>query len=126
MTVTSHRASRGQMAHHAGTAAEDSVARHYVAAGFGIAAQRWRGAGGEIDLIGQNAERTVFVEVKKSGSFDAAAIRLSPRQMARICSTAEEYLSGLPRGSLTESRFDVALVDRTGSVRIVENAFGTD
>lgn len=124
MTVARQRMAQGQMAHHAGTAAEAAVARHYQSLGFDVVAERWRGAGGEIDLIVQNADRVVFVEVKKSKSFDAAARSLSPKQMARIYATAEEYLGCLPTGSLTEARFDVALMDSSGAVRIIANAFG--
>lgn len=124
MTIAGQRAAKGQMAHHAGSAAENTVARHYRSLGFDVVAERWRGAGGEIDLVAQNPHCVVFVEVKKSRSFEAAALRLSPRQMARIYASAEEYLGNLPAGSLTEARFDVALVDGAGAVRVIENAFG--
>ena len=65
----------------------------------------------------------VFVEVKKSRSFEQAAQRLTPRQMQRIRNSAEEYVGHGPRGSLTHMRFDVALVDHSGEVQILENAF---
>ena len=57
---------RGQIAHHSGEAAEQQVARHYERLGYEILSQRWRGAGGEIDLIVRNPETVVFVEVKKA------------------------------------------------------------
>ncbi len=44
--------------------------------------------------------------------------------MRRICASAEEYLGTQPRGQLTDVRFDVALVDGQGVVRVIENAFG--
>ncbi|MEP2641312.1 YraN family protein [Roseobacter sp.] len=114
---------RGEMAHHGGQAAEDAVGRHYAGLGFEVVAQRWRGEGGEIDLIVRDAQRVVFVEVKKSRSFAAAAQRLSRGQMTRIYLSASEYLGGLPDGQLTEARFDVALVDGAGAVRLIESAF---
>ena len=79
---------------------------------------------GEIDLIVRDGEGLIFVEVKKSRSFEAAAERLGRRQMDRICGAAGEYSAREPRGALTEMRFDVALVDGHGQVRVIENAFG--
>lgn len=115
---------RGQAAYHAGLAAENSVARDYESRGFSLIDRRWRGSGGEIDLIARNAEGLVFIEVKKSRNFAAAAERLDARQMKRICLSAQEYLEGRGFGPLTNMRFDVALVDGCGALRIVENAFG--
>ena len=43
--------------------------------------------------------------------------------MARIYASAADFLSGEPDGQLTPSRFDVALVDGTGRIEILENAF---
>ena len=40
--------------YHAGVAAEDSVARHYAARGFTVAARRWRGKAGEV--VGADTE----------------------------------------------------------------------
>lgn len=116
--------SRGQMAHHAGIAAERCVAQDYERRGFTVARERWRGPAGEIDLITRDADGLVFVEIKKSRSFAQAAARLDARQMARIRSSAEAFLAGEPNGSLTNMRFDVALVDQFGAVEIIENAFG--
>jgi putative endonuclease len=115
---------RGQMAHHAGASAEQRIARDYERRGFAVARQRWRGGGGEIDLIARGPGGLVFVEVKKSRSLAQAADHLSRRQMDRICASAESFLAGEPEGQLTEIRFDVALVDATGAFRIIENAFG--
>jgi putative endonuclease len=115
----------GQTSYYAGLAAEDQVARHYTRLGQRIAAQRWRGQGGEIDLVTEDdTGALVFVEVKKSRSFARAAERLTRRQMNRLCAAAAEYLGLCPRGQLTDVRFDVALVNATGDLRIVENAFG--
>lgn len=41
----------GSVAYHSGVAAENSVARHYADRNHEIAARRWRGRAGEIDLI---------------------------------------------------------------------------
>lgn len=113
----------GKVSYLAGFAAEDAVARHYDRSGRAIAARRWRGVSGEIDLIAREGSEVIFIEVKKSATHAAAAARLSRRQMDRIWGAASEFLAGEPAGQLTPSRFDVALVDGHGCIEIVENAF---
>ena len=114
----------GSVAYHAGYVAEGAVAARYLAAGRPIAARRWRGSGGEIDLIARDGAGLIFIEVKKSRSFSRAAERVSRRQMERIYATASEFLAGEPAGQNTDVRFDVALVDEVGRIEILENAFG--
>jgi putative endonuclease len=113
----------GSTRYHAGRIAEDLVAQDYTRRNHGIAARRWRGRSGEIDLIVREGETLVFVEVKKSRSFARAATRLGRRQMDRICASAREFLAGEPKGQLTDVRFDLAVVDAIGAVKVIENAF---
>ncbi len=113
----------GLVSYHGGLAAEDIVARNYTARAHQVAARRWRGKSGEIDLVMRDGDTVVFVEVKKSASFAQAALRLGRRQMDRLCASAAEFLAGEPRGQLTDMRFDLALVDRRGAVSVIENAF---
>lgn len=124
--VAARRAKReaGRMEHAAGASAEGQVARDYERRGLPIARRRWRGEGGEIDLIAQDGDGLIFIEVKKSRSFDRAAQRVSRAQMARLQVAAEEFLGTQPLGSLTEVRFDVALVNGYGDLQVIENAFG--
>lgn len=124
MTFATQRQNRGRMAFHAGLAAECRIEQDYERRGFAVARRRWRGKGGEIDLILRDGSGLVFVEVKHSRSLQRAAESLSPSQMERIYASAEEFLGTEPLGSLTEVRFDVALVDGQGAVQIIENAFG--
>jgi putative endonuclease len=113
----------GAVAYHAGLAAEDQVAQLYDRAGRPICARRWRGSGGEIDLIARDGAEVIFIEVKKSRSHAEAAAHLTARQMARIYTAASEFLAGEPRGQNTDVRFDVALVNALGQIEILENAF---
>lgn len=118
------RVARGIAAHASGHAAERLVAVRYAERGCAILEHCWRSPAGEVDLILRDGETIVFVEVKKSETHDIAAQRISRRQMDRICRAALLYSDRLPGGSLTEMRFDAALVDGSGRVEIVENAFG--
>ncbi|WP_425467337.1 YraN family protein [Rubellimicrobium roseum] len=106
--------------------AEEAVARWYEARGGAVVARRWRSPWGEVDLILREAATVVVVEVKKARNFDAAAHRLGRRQMDRLCAAAQAFCAGEPRGALTDLRFDLALVDAMGRVRVIENAFGED
>ncbi|MCO4846910.1 MAG: YraN family protein [Yoonia sp.] len=113
----------GLTGYHAGRVAEDIVARDYTDRAHVFAAKRWRGSGGEIDLIMRNGAQVVFVEVKKSSSFAKAATRLGRRQMDRLVAAGSEFLAAEPKGQLTDVRFDLALVNGQGEVQIIENAF---
>ena len=115
---------RGRTNHFAGEAAEQSVALWYERRGYQIAARRWRGPGGEVDLITRNDDGLVFVEVKKSTTHQSAAQRITARQMERIYASAAQFLENEPLGQLTNVRFDVALVDASGRHEIIENAYG--
>ncbi len=112
----------GSVSYHAGLAAEEGVARHYVRSGHRVVARRWRGKGGEIDLIVQRGDDTIFVEVKKSDTHAAAALRVSETQIRRLFDCAGEFMATLPDGLNSSVRFDVALVDAAGRIEVIENA----
>lgn len=120
--VGNGRQATGRCGYHAGLAAEDGVASDYARRGYPQLARRWRGQAGEIDLVVQDGDGVVMVEVKKSRSFARAADRLSQRQIGRLMQAAAEFLSTQPRGSLTDVRFDVALVNARGEIKVIENA----
>ena len=112
----------GSRSYHAGLAAEAQVARRYTDGGATVLAERWRGAGGEIDLIVEEDGVIVFVEVKKSSDHDIAALRLGADQILRLQTAAAEFLESRPKGALTDCRFDVALLDEAGRIEILRNA----
>lgn len=112
----------GLQSYLAGQAAEATVATLYDQRGQTVAAKRWRGSHGEVDIIARDGDTVVFVEVKKSRDFLRAAERITARQLRRIHATACEFLEGEPKGQMTPCRFDVALVDAQGATQIIENA----
>lgn len=114
----------GQRADLSGRAAEERVTRAYLDNGARLLETRWRGEGGEIDLIFGMGDLLIFVEVKKARSIDAAIRSLRPAQMHRIHAAAAEYLAHTPQGQLSDLRFDLAAMDGAGRVEIIENAFG--
>lgn len=120
------RVLRGDRNHRAGRLAEESALREYERAGHRLVAARWRGKRGEVDLILRDGPTLVFAEVKAGATHAAAAERIGPAQMRRIMGAAQEHVAGLPDGLATEMRFDAALVDGQGRVRIIRAAFGQD
>jgi putative endonuclease len=113
----------GLRSYHAGLAAEDQVAQHYMRSGRAICARRWRGPSGEIDLIAREGDGLIFIEVKQSRSHDLASSHLSARQLQRIVTAATEFVANEPGGMNTQMRFDLALVDGAGRIDVIENLF---
>lgn len=113
----------GKRSYHAGFQAEEQVARLYQNAGAHLCARRWRGKSGEIDLVLRLGGQVIFVEVKQSRTHAQAAESLSSRQIHRICQSACEFLGHEPEGQNSACRFDLATVDETGRIEILENAF---
>jgi putative endonuclease len=118
------RRTRGRAAWFAGAAAERTVALDYERRGADLLETRWRGQGGEIDLILRLGPEIVFCEVKAARTAADAIGRLRPAQMRRIHRAASEYLGYVPEGQLAQVRFDLAVVDGAGRPEIIENAFG--
>ena len=114
----------GAVSYHAGLAAEHQVAADYQRRGHAMCQHRWRGKGGEIDLIARDGDGLIFIEVKKAGDFARAVERITLRQLQRIYDAAGEYLARMPLGQNTPVRIDVALVNGAGQIEIIENAFG--
>ena len=102
----------------AGAAAEETVLRHYSEQGLHCIAQRWRGSGGELDIVFRDGAALRVVEVKSSRSWARAAVQLTPAQLRRITLTIHEFLDLMPRGALTDVQVDLALVDHYGAVQI--------
>ncbi len=114
----------GAVSYYSGLAAEKQVAADYNRRGYTTCQHRWRGKGGEIDLIAQDGDGFIFIEVKKARDFARAVERLTQRQLQRIYNAASEFLGQMPNGLDTPARIDVALVNGAGSIEIIENAFG--
>lgn len=121
--VPGGRRRRGRRSYLSGLSAEQAVARAYRARGAKLLETRWRGRGGEIDLIFDEGGVIVFCEVKQARSFDEAMTRLRPAQMRRIHATGSEYLEFAPQGQLSQVRFDLAVVDAQGRVDVREGLF---
>ena len=117
------RVVRGRVAHSAGCLAEGSVARAYVDLGHEVVAERWRGKGGEIDLILRAPDGTlVFVEVRARRGVDkgGAAASVGAIKQRRVVLAAQHYLMRLP--APPPCRFDVVAIDG-GHIEWLRGAF---
>lgn len=114
------RRRRGQKADAWGRAAEEVVAQAYSADGGQIIATRWRTAAGEIDLVVRSGATLVFVEVKARRNGRDALEAMSPARWRRLATAAEAFVAeqGDP---LADIRIDLATMDRSGAVTILEN-----
>ena len=110
-------------AYHAGLSAEKSVACKYARCGFEIVAERFKSPEGEIDVIARHNDKLYFVEVKQSKTFARAADALGARKMKHIQNASLCYLQKMDLPLETKMRFDVALVDGQGFIKVIPNAF---
>jgi putative endonuclease len=88
-----------------------------MAKGYRPLHRRWRGSGGELDLVMRKSDTTVFVEVKARSDdlYGGAAAALNIKKQKVLIRTASAYLS---RYGLWERpcRFDLVTIERIGGV----------
>ena len=70
-------------------------------------------------LIAKYGEKFYFIEVKSSSTFDKAIEQITPKQQQRIHDAALTYLADKVGNLDTECRFDAALVDGAGKIKIM-------
>lgn len=106
-----------------GDSGEELVADLYKSAGFRIVARNWTCREGELDIVAQSSNYTVFCEVKTrtSARFVDPSETVGYRKQCRVRKAALLWLSE-QQGWMPHMRFDVATV--IGSkISIIENAF---
>ncbi len=114
---------RGRSNQAGGVAAEAAAAAALEADGWAVLGRRLRTQAGEIDLVAQRDGLLAIIEVKRRARLADAALALGPRQRARLIGAAEILLAAYPSWGATGVRFDVLLVDATGTVRRIADAF---
>ncbi len=109
-----------------GDDAERLAERHLHQQGLKTIARNYRCRFGEIDLIMQDGETTVFVEVRyrASQNFGGAGASINVAKQRRIIAAAEHYLSDLRHAP--PCRFDAILMHKldAGAIDWIKDAFG--
>ncbi len=116
------KSSRGKLSYFKGQAAEDQIAAAYQRCGFDIVERRWKTKDGEIDLVAKHNAKIYFIEVKSSSTFEKAVEQITPRQQQRIHDAALSYLAEKVGNLDTECRFDAALVNDAGKIKVLPGA----
>ena len=79
-----------------GRRGERAARRHLVRRGWTILAERWRGAGGELDLVAARGTTVIACEVKTRSDADALTEPLTVAQRERIARATEAFLAAHP------------------------------
>jgi putative endonuclease len=93
-----------------GRRGERAAARHLTRRGWTVLASRWRGAGGELDLVAARAGVVAICEVKARGDPAVLDEPVTSAQRARIARAAEAYLAGRPELAGCAVRLDLIAV----------------
>jgi putative endonuclease len=117
------RVHRGRRAHALGVAAEAAASAALERDGWNVRARRLRTEAGEVDLIAEQDGLLAIIEVKARPTLVGAAFALTERQRRRLLAAAEIVLAGHPEWGAKGVRFDMLLVDASGMVRRITDAF---
>jgi putative endonuclease len=106
-----------------GAQAEQVAAQFLQRHGLKLVDTNYRCRFGEIDLILRDGETLVLAEVRQRSrsDFGGAAASIDSRKQQRLILTAQHYLASLP--SIPTCRFDALLLDGSGNVEWIRNAF---
>lgn len=107
-----------------GHAAEWAAAALMRAKGYRVLQRRYRGPGGEVDLIARRDRTIVFVEVRARPTLDEGAWSVTPVKRRRLVRAAEGWLMQNPDFNGFDMRFDVILIAPGRLPRHLANAFG--
>ncbi len=106
-----------------GVAAEELACAALRADGWTIHARRLRTKAGEVDAVAEKGGILALVEVKHRRCLAEAAAALTLRQQSRLLAASEIILADHPDWGVNGVRFDVLLVDASGRVRRITDAF---
>jgi len=90
-----------------GRRGERAAARHLTRRGWTILAQRWRGAGGELDLVAARGGVVAVCEVKTRADPAALTEPVTAAQQARIRRAGEAFLASRPDLAGLSPRLDL-------------------
>lgn len=101
-----------------GNTGEKVVTEYLVTQGWQILEHQWRCRWGEIDIVAQQGFWIIFVEVKtrqKQNWDEQGRLAVSLIKQRKLSRAAQVYLTRLEQSEDYTYRFDVALVEHSGS-----------
>jgi putative endonuclease len=105
-----------------GLESEDLAAKELVKLGMNILAKRFHTPFGELDLIMQDKEYTVFVEVKARRDMEQKEI-VSRSKIIKVCKAADFYMMKLELPQDMAVRFDYIAIEGSHIVSHIKNAW---
>jgi putative endonuclease len=117
------RQQSGGLSYGRGIDAEAVACAALEADGWTVLGRRLRTKAGEVDAVAEKAGLLAIVEVKARPTLGEAAEAISLRQRARLIAAAGCLLADNPGWGAAGVRFDVLVVDATGTVRRIADAF---
>ena len=111
-----------------GIMGEDAACAYLCGQGMRTVSRRYRGGGGEIDLIMLDGDILALVEVKtrEKGNWQTAQWAVTPAKQRRIISAARAYLGQHPEHGDRLIRFDVVTVAPDGVCHLPNAFSGTE
>ena len=114
---------RRSIAYVRGIDAETAACLALIHHGWTVLARRLRTEAGEIDIVAAKPDLLAIIEAKARRTLAEAALALSARQRARLIAAAEIALAEHPEWARDGMRFDLVVVDATGAIRRIADAF---
>ncbi|MEO5702606.1 MAG: YraN family protein [Gammaproteobacteria bacterium] len=113
-----------------GQQAEEFACRYLQAHGLQLVECNYRCSHGEIDLVMQDGQSTVFVEVRyrRSQRFGGGIESVDYHKQSRLIATALHYLQHNKKAARQPSRFDVIAMEpglQQDQVQWIKDAFQT-
>lgn len=111
-----------------GKQAEDLACRYLKQQGLRLLQQNYNTRFGEIDLVMQDRDTTVFVEVRyrKHSEVVDPLSSVDRHKQLKLIRTARYYLQAVPNAELLPARFDVIAISGQGTqsqIQWIKNAF---
>jgi putative endonuclease len=112
--------------HENGLRAEDLALHYLIDKNYIFIAQRYKKAGGEIDLIMHKNDTLVMIEVKFRKIIYNAAESVTKLKRHRIIQTAQKFMMENQDfiKQFPYMRFDVILLNHKDEIHHIKNAFG--
>lgn len=111
-----------KIAYEYGLESEDLAAKELVKLGMNVLAKRFHTPFGELDLVMQDKEYTVFVEVKARRDMQQKDI-LSRSKIIKVCKAADFYMMKFELPQDIAIRFDYIAIEGSKIVSHVKNAW---